>query len=299
VAKPGVLNTSMGSDASVYVFDYARYRREVVPVVQEWLRTLQFIDPIDATFVADEGTQFGRPIAGTNLVADSTTLGADLRFLGEPNQGDEWFDAWSARRCASSTCPSRTTCPWHQEETGPGNTANALIEWLIGKAGCLGERAFVGRTVTTGQFAVFLDACGFPPATRLRQLLDALGSRGRIVGYMWGGSAEGIHGWLDGGETRELAGELDGLELPDVGSTPDEVEADRRARLRRSDPGSFEPWSLAVLRAVARMAQARGHGLLWGNDVSWSTSDEVEQMRARFDSLPEGEQTPRPVRPLA
>ena len=245
----------MGSDARVYVFDHERYVREVVPVVHEWLRTLHLDDPLDATFVAYQSDDGLQPTPGTDLAAHSTTLGADLRFVGEPNAGHAWFDGWEPRRCRSETCPSRATCPWHQERFNVGQVANDLIEWLVVKNACLGDRAFVGRTTTVGNYAELLDAVGHPAGSRLRELLDALGSRGRVIGYQWQSYGEGIHGWLDADEATELVAELDTLDLPNVGATVDDLDANLRASFGATDPPPFEQWSLAVVRAIARLAR--------------------------------------------
>ena len=146
----------MGSDASVYVFDHERYVRKVVPVVVEWLRTLHLDEPIDRATVAFWTDALDSPVAGTDLVAHSTTLGADLRYLGSPNRDRAWFESWEARRCRSDTCPSQATCPWHRAEEGPPFVANELILWLIARTGCLGQRLFVGRTTTTAEYAAIL-----------------------------------------------------------------------------------------------------------------------------------------------
>jgi hypothetical protein len=258
----------MGSDARVYVFDDTRYRREVVPVIREWLRDFTLPDPGDWRLLAGETL----PHPGTSLAADSTSLGGDLRYLGPPTRGSGWWDGWEARRCASRTCPSRPTCPWYQIAPEQAITANRLIEKLIARAGCLGEWAFTGRTVTIASYSDYLDGLDRIESSRLRTLLDSLGSRGRLIGYT-GGSTGGIHGWLDATETQDLADELALLDLPPCPAGIEEIRVFPAAW--SNEDGPWQAWSLAVLQAMARVSARSDRGLLWAHDLEFETSSDV------------------------
>ncbi|MBL7260596.1 hypothetical protein [Paractinoplanes lichenicola] len=239
---------AVGADAEVFVFDYERYRQEIVPVLTGILRG----DPTPAWLedlfrAARPMDQWGFDVQWPRMVEElqerpfdlaghADWLGDDLRYLGEPPA--------KLMHRTLMPCPHGDGCFF-----GAGSqTFNALHEALVSTR-CLGSSQFVGRTVAPDFYRPVTDG-----------LLTALGSRGLVVGFQWEISS-GILGWLTVPETRELAERLDRLDLPRYEPTFAAMAEQDRNR-------DWAALSLSFVRTVATIAAGRGQGILWGNDVS-------------------------------
>ncbi|GAA1655445.1 hypothetical protein [Actinoplanes couchii] len=257
----------MGSDAELYVFDYHRYRTEVVAALVDLLRTGEPGDYLTGFLRAAE-PRFDqlrdRIVAGlgvqpADLARHCTYLGADLRYLhGEPR-----VDQRNTLTCVSASCPERDRCVLHRQRNAVEHL-NVLYEALVWRR-CLDRPRFVGRTFIPFTYDPLLDDLGVPAGDRLGRLLAALGTRGAVFGYTFG-TTEGVHGWLTGDETAELASLLDALPLPRFAPTYEKMDELHTV----SRQGGGPPWlglSLAFVRTVATIAAAEGRAVLWGNDV--------------------------------
>jgi len=267
----------------------------VVPAFKSWLRDLRIPAWLDARILSSEQL----PYANTDLDAHSTTLRPDLGFVGRPKTRDAWFDHWSERLCGPRECPQRGFCPLGlgaplDADAGMFSTATHMFEQLVVASGCLEESAFVGRSQNTGGYGDLLSKLGVADGSKTRALLDALGFRGRVVGYQFSNS-DGIHGWLDPVESNEMAIELHQLDLPSYEPTLERLRwfADLNRRLTlehrwnrswpdtewpESDRFPWEAFSLSYVRTICEIAAADGKGVLWGNDVS--SDDDVIRLMA-------------------
>jgi hypothetical protein len=266
---PGTDDQEVGADAEVHVFDYERYRAEIVPAMVDlmlgtppaWLATVIRTatptrdpdDPMSWPHMAERFRE--RPV---DLTAYCDWLGADLRYTG----GDPVERTWDRQaRCPSLTCPARTWCPMQRDQSRHHvEGLNALHEALI-EVCCLGESKFVGRSTNPYFYRPVLERHRAPAGDPIRGLLDALATRGAALGYQFG-VTEGIHGWLDGTETVQLVTGLDRLDLPPGEPLYPELPA--------APDGEARDWreqSLSRVRLVAAAAAEAGRGVLWGNDV--------------------------------
>ena len=263
----------MGSDAHVYVFDHARFMSEIVPIVHTALATGALAPEAEEVWgrIADEPWP---RLGGCDLVRDCTYLRpGDLAFEGAIDHPGPWYDHWEARACDSLDCPSRTQCPFHLSRRDATEDVIGLIEALVVDR-CLGESQFLGRSVNVAFYRDLLHPTIFDQRHPLTPLLEALGRRGRVIGYLFSNS-DGIHGWLDPAETGELAKRLSRLHLPQYDATFDAMKTFRH-RLEGPYGGtsyeppptfSFEQLSLSYVRTVATIAAQRQRGILWGNDL--------------------------------
>lgn len=271
----------MGSDAEIYLFDYRRYRGEVVPALVDLLRTGE-PGPYLTGFFRDT-------VTGHRMDFDSRwpAIAAHLHY--PPADLARWC-TWlsgdlglpgvhtTAQRpdliCPSLTCPERGHCVLHRDRAA-GEHLNVLYEALVWTH-CLDRPQFVGRTFDPYAYAPLLDALGVPAADPLRRLLTALGSRGAVLGYLFG-TTEGVHGWLTEAETTELAHRLSALPLPRFeASYPAmrdlhyaSLSRTVQARARGDDEPAWLELSLAFVRTVATIAASEGRAVLWGNDVGY------------------------------
>lgn len=282
----------MGADAAIHVFDYGRYRSEVVPAFVELLRSgeppawLSEIIKISSPGYDDEDTMSWttlvrrlreRPV---DIAAYCDWLGADLRYTGT-----QQVDRTSGKQlaCASLLCPARDRCPLHRDQDRHGvEGLNALHDALVSVL-CLGESQFVGRTVTPNFYRPVLERNRVPAGDPLQGLLAALATRGAVLGYRFG-ITEGIHGWLDPAETLQLAESLDRLDLPryEVAFTAMSSLFDPMFLRHDGCDRVHDDWretSLSFVRTVATIAAGDGKGVLWGNDVSGSTWTELYHLR--------------------
>ncbi|MET3428808.1 hypothetical protein BJ973_008020 [Actinoplanes tereljensis] len=261
----------MGADAEIFVFDYERYRGEVVPVLTALLRT-----GLPASWLADLFTRAehgydqawprladryrAEPV---DLARHCTWLGSDLRYAG-PTRVDR--SVGKRVRCDAPSCPERTRCPFHRDSDPAGaESLNVLHEALVASR-CLGPSVFLGRTITPDYYVPLLERLEVPAADPVRGLLDALATRGAALGHQYG-VTEGIHGWLTVAETAELAATLNRLPLPRYPPTFAAMTA-AAAAAGESRPAT----SLSFIRTVATIAAAGGRSVLWANDVgpeSW------------------------------
>ncbi|MER7335040.1 MULTISPECIES: hypothetical protein [unclassified Micromonospora] len=263
----------MGADAEIFVFDYGRYRGDVVPALLELLRTGEVVPWLDGVFRA--ATPMGgqgydvlwprlaarlreRP---TDLARYCTWLGPDLRYVGEDRVNRATGEQLT---CPSRTCPERVRCPFHRDNDPHAvEELNALHEALVAVC-CLGPSQFVGRSVTPDYYLPVLERQGVSADDPLRALLAALATRGAALGFQFGGT-EGIHGWLTVAETAELSARLARLDLPRYEPTFAAMAyLWRRARSTRCE---WQDVSLSFVRTVATIAAGAGRAVLWGNDV--------------------------------
>jgi hypothetical protein len=241
----------VGADAEIFVFDYERYRWEIVPALLSLLRTGSPVpwlaevlrdEPPDGYGWTEMAARFAaRP---TDLAAYCDWLGDDLRYGGD-----------GPVVCPSVACPERDDCPFHRSRRDRAEV-NALHQALV-VTRCLGPGQFVGRGFTPYRYQAVGD--------RVRELLAQLGRRGAVLGFQFVGT-DGIHGWLTGPETAELALLLDALPLPRFEASFGEMARRHRVNLER--PGeSWEELSLAFVRTVSAIAAGEGRAVLWGHDV--------------------------------
>ncbi|MCW3820014.1 hypothetical protein ONA91_36840 [Micromonospora sp. DR5-3] len=263
----------MGADAEIFVFDYQRYRDEVVPAFVELLRTGEPVPWLGEVFrSATPMGEYGYDVVWPRLAAQlreqptdlaryCTWLGRDLRYLGG-REVDR--SAGKLLTCSSLTCPERVRCRFHQGgDLQVVEELNALHEALVALR-CLGPSQFLGRTITPNFYLPVLERQDVPTGDPLRNLLDALATRGAAVGYQFG-VTEGIHGWLTVAETAELAARLDRLDLPRYQPTFAAM-ADRSKRGGFS-ASEWQELSLSFVRTVATVAACAGRAVLWGHDV--------------------------------
>ncbi|MFG3700934.1 hypothetical protein ACGF5C_23930 [Micromonospora sp. NPDC047620] len=263
----------MGADAEIFVFDYGRYRSDVVPALLELLRTGEVVPWLDDVFRAAtpmDGQGYDvlwprlasqlreRP---TDLARYCTWLGPDLRYVGEDRVNRATREQLT---CPSLTCPERVRCPFRQDgDRHAVEELNTLHEALVAVC-CLGPSQFVGRTVTPDYYLPVLERQGVPADDPLRALLAALARRGAALGYQYG-VTEGIHGWLTVAETAELAARLGHLDLPRYEPTfAAMANLSKRAGPTRRE---WQDVSLSFVRTVATIAAGAGRSVLWGNDV--------------------------------
>ena len=236
----------MGADACLFVFDYAKYRAEVVPGFAGLLR-----DGVAAEWMRDvlrEWTEQDEYRPAITEVMGAVDLGAHCSYLGED---------WSV---AVPVAGSR----------------NLYEKCVTGR--CLGEGQFLGRSVDCYFYWETLGELG--AQDRVRELLELLGRRGFVVGYSWTVGTDGIHGWLDPAETRELGERLFALDLPNYECSFVGMQGFRRVRNLVEGMGrellgtayehpeySFERLSLSYVRTVCQLAAREGKGVLWGNGV--------------------------------
>jgi hypothetical protein len=238
----------MGADATLFLFDYRRYRDEVVPALLELLRTGR-PRPWLAKLLDPPGDLLPYLRAQpTDIARHCTYLTRDLGYQGDQSRRGHGVETYSP--CPSRTCPDRGNCPLH-ETRGHGKNEPSLVLELLNMVyedavttRCLGASRFVGRSLYALDFLPLLDRLAVAARDPVRDLLAALELRGRVLGYQLAGS-EGIHGWLAPEETALLATRLDQLSLG----------------------GSTEEAMLSVVRDMAGRAAAAGRGLLWGNDI--------------------------------
>ncbi|SDS95006.1 hypothetical protein [Actinoplanes derwentensis] len=275
----------MGADAEIHVFDYQRYRTEVVPALVDLLRTgepgpflIAFFRDTAASHRMDFTARWPRMAAHlrtppTDLARHCTWLGPDLRHRPEPWLGTPRADQRHDLVCPSRTCPERGHCLLHGDRAGAENV-NILFEALV-TACCLDRPQFVGRTQDPLDYWPLLDAWRVPAGDPLRRLLAALADRGAVLGYGFG-VTEGVHGWLTEAETADLAHRLTALPLPRYEPTYEAmrdlhyVSMSRAAQARTAAPPPGPSWlevSLSFVRTVAVIAAAENRAVLWGNDV--------------------------------
>lgn len=242
----------MGADACLFLFDYAKYRAEVVPGF--------------AGLVGDLGTQ-------------CSYLGEDWSVVARVAGSRDLYErGWETRACRSDGCGARGRCPFH---CSGGTAVEELLFWFQSSVAerCLGEGQFLGRSVDCYFYWETLGELGAPD--RVRELLELLGRRGFVVGYRWTVGTEGIHGWLGPEETRELGEQLFGLDLPDYECSFAAMRGFRQVRDLAAGTGreflwpayehpecSFERLSLSYVRTVCQLAAREGKGVLWGNGVA-------------------------------
>ncbi|WP_143235435.1 hypothetical protein [Paractinoplanes atraurantiacus] len=266
----------MGSDARIYVFDYERYRAEVVPGVLSLLRGGD-VPPWLAGLPGSEWTDIWAPMAGrmrsrpVDLAAYCLWLGEDLAYLGNqlvmrPEGARQWL------RCPSTTCPERSRCSFHAgaEQENVEELSFLYAAWVTLR--CLGEGQFVGRSARPSAYDPLLEHLGVPGNDPIRLYLNALDVRGGVLGYEFENTG-GTYGWLNPAETADLAARLDKLDLPRYERTFAAASAAFGAF--HSGPSSELDWpalTLSFVRTVATIAATTGQGVLWGGDLypeSW------------------------------
>ncbi len=266
---------SVGADAVVYVFDYQRYRRTVVPGLTELIGGAGPTPWLDGVCdrLGDGFEREWRALAAalqeqpTDLARHCTWLGADLRHPGRPpavRDGWEHGGRWELVRCPSGTCPERAHCLLHEHLRRPATelmeTLFILVDAVTAECG-VGLGRFIGRNATLHGLLPLLRDLGVPPEDRVFELFAALGGRGWANGFALG-VADGVHGWLTPDEAAELAGRLDPLDLPAVEPTDAAMRRAHHDTMRAGGP-PWLPLTLAFVRIMAHRAAGGGHGLLF------------------------------------
>lgn len=263
----------MGSDAEVYLFDYLRYRDEVVPALHQLLRgtVVPLLHNLIERFpdwwdLPDEQFRTHVRYYPTELIGICSYLTRDFAFIGSVEDKDCWV-GWEKRACSSTSCPQRQHCPLHASQKGGLFEEFRILFESVVSATCLGEGQFVGRTMNTFGYYDVLEHFQIPANHPIRPLLNALESRGFVVGYGLGGIG-GIHGWLTPTETKELAEHLTSLPLPQYEASFAAMRSFEDAHGRYKHPTApFGELSLSFVRTVATIASTQHQSILWGNDV--------------------------------
>jgi hypothetical protein len=267
----------MGSDAEVFVFNYEKYIREVVPAFHEVLRTGQIPEWLQPVLKSRNIHDWSPP--RTDLLRYCTYLAEDLSWDGRYEDDRSCDVSWQQRACKSDECPERGHCPFHRSDQG--ELSFELLQLFEGAVAikCLGAGQFVGRSSKPIWYSEFLHEQGLKEDDRLFRLLAYLGKRGFLFGHTWSSGYEGIQGWLDPRETAELAWFLDHLLLPKYEASFDAMGGFHKPHPTKQlyekfgiteyeCPGfSFEALSLSFLRTVATIASSTDQGILWGNDL--------------------------------
>ncbi len=117
----------------------------------------------------------GKKYRAGNLEQNCKYLAIDLAYKG-PDEGVGLpFRGWEFRACQSAECPDRHTCVFHLEKgEGVAEGLNLLIDNAIARR-CLGDRQFVGRSVSAFEYWPILDKFGVAFNDRSRLLLTELG----------------------------------------------------------------------------------------------------------------------------
>jgi hypothetical protein len=290
---------SVGSDARIYVFDYDVYTREVVPTIRKLLLTGE-LEPWART-IWDEwyegywsSDRFDLTLLrNTDLDRHCTYLTHDLACRG-PGKSPQ--APWDERACRTESCQVRRWCPFHNQiPQRVIEELHILIRIAVEKR-CLGKSQFLGRSIDAGFYSEFLDKLGLAADHSIRVHLQALRTRGLVMGYAWA-NCDGIHGWLDPDETRELAENLGRLPLPQYEASfavldsmfeeirrrnqrytqlmkqrdSPELKAAAEAameKLTKQSEAEWPPLSLSFVRSVAAIASRDGKAVLWGNDIA-------------------------------
>ncbi len=284
----------MGSDAHVYVFDYDRYVTDVVPAAKRllltgelapwWARMVrQVLDAYELERYTEETIVSLTDRSGLDLDRYCTYLDADLglrnsrpdRYRAAKQQGQSYN--WEERACRSLDCPMRHICRFHLDtDTRKGSVEDfnvALVD-VVGMS-CLEEHQFVGRSRTAFRYQAFLEPAGVAECDPIYDLLERLGRRGFVVGYLFS-DGDGMHGWLTPAETQALLSRLDALALPRYEPTVAAMTAQYsqfgKRHAQEGLPGAqldaaWEALSLSFVRTLAAIAAGKEQGLLWGNDM--------------------------------
>jgi hypothetical protein len=257
----------MSSDATLYLFDFARHQSEIVPGIRRLLLDGEMDDWL-AEIAQREGMMF-REAGGVDLLAHCTYLNPTLGWDGVPEGDVERAELapWEQRACESTTCYDRDNCPWHLERKSVFTwDVNLLV--MLGVTGrCLGRGQFIGHNITLNLYRIPLDRRGVKRESRTWSLLQRLTLRGWVVGYAGQGAVTDLMGWLDPAETRELAELLESIDLPPLPPSFEDMDAARQGRLA-SFPRSvaLDDLSLCFVRTVARIAADSGQGIAWRNE---------------------------------
>lgn len=281
----------MGANAEIILFDHHRYLSEVVPAFRELLLTGprepgldQLLSSARARAVAaadrhDHPTNhrvvdFHRRLAGglgIDLERHCRLLDRDLSPTRPLTKITRFLGGWSDRRCRHAPCPEVGRCPLFQAD---GIEAEALfvavLHPTVGR--CLGQRAFIGRSINLSTWLLWLEELEVPAGAPVVGLLRRLGVRGFHIGYQWANS-DGIHGWLSPEETAELAELMADLPLPPLPPTLEAIPSTLTAFPDGSRRYHIEGWErssllLAFVRSIAGLARQRGMGVLLGLDLS-------------------------------
>lgn len=247
----------MGADACLHLLDDRAFYDQVVPAF---------------TRLVNDGTLGGglaevaqgcelelRGAGRADLAAHCTHLTSRLAWTGDP-AGATMLDSWERRRCQREDCPSAPTCPL-QHDTDDLDSLLLLFSAAV-EAHCSDE-VFLARTIDVTFVAPALDAGNVRQDAPARMLLTALGRRGYVLGYSFGGAGEGVHGWLDADEARALAAALSPLPLP-LPLPPPRADA-LQALTSRPDTDDMPALVLARIRAGCERAADVGRGVAWIN----------------------------------
>jgi hypothetical protein len=279
----------MGSEARIYEFDHRRYTREVVPALHRLLLTGEMVPWLRALWHdlrrewIDSGPEYTPyndldQLRGADLRRDCTYLRGDLAYLWIKTDVDPQHDPWESRAWRIHDCPSRHACPHHIDvDSLIGEDVHRFFNDVV-ILRCCGKSQFVGRSADVSWYRDLLDPQLLPARPSARALLEALGSRGYVVGYNHADGG-GVRGWLSALEARQLGEALSALDLPDYARTYEGMQRELEtlrgtSELHKGDRdtlerlnANFDQLSLSFVRTVCLIASGDGRGVLWGNDV--------------------------------
>lgn len=267
----------MGVTASLFIFDYDEYTREVVPLFLELLLTGKLPGWLQP-FMQYRRREMNLP-SGTDLWRNCDYLEPDLAWRGnyDLEPVSDW--GWERRACQSASCLERRQCPLHADRANeyPYDLFDLFRAMVSVK--CLGDDCSVGRSQTVSNYREVLSKLRINQFDPLYRLLAYLGKRALVVGYKWQYD-EGLNGWLDPAETAELAERLKLMDLPMYEASfaamndfygPDPeypVLYEKFGFGRYHCPGyTVEELRLSFVRTVATMAMAQKKGILWGQGL--------------------------------
>ncbi|MFX1536242.1 MAG: hypothetical protein ACFFDI_18660 [Promethearchaeota archaeon] len=291
----------MGSDAEIYVFDYYKFKKKVVPEFHKLLAGQTNSPWFESHYTKNLPEEWQKYIVDrkTNIRENCEILDKDFSYVGF-YFADQVFDedfsyknydrlyGSEARYCYSDSCPeAEFNCPFHknQDQCGVLEPLHELFQVVIGNH-CLSHSQFVGRTMNPFRFHDFFKQRDENETEDLKPFLYKLGSRGKLIGYGWANS-DGIHGWLTPIETQEFVDVLSKIDLPSYNPTLKNLQKFMDAVHYINDINDFgyserrpypqtvkmvratmwDDLALSFIRTMGIIALRKKQGLLWGNDI--------------------------------
>ena len=170
----------MGADAFIFVFDYSRYRTEVVPAFVTFLKDGSVPGWLTELRRRREQSRYGefaapnqelRIVDGIDLSAHCTHLDADLAPAGRAIYSRSLYESdWSDRVCRSSQCPERLRCSFVEARARSTADPEQLLDLLqLGVTQtCLGPCQFLGRSIDALWYWNLLNDIGLPQDDPIR-----------------------------------------------------------------------------------------------------------------------------------
>ncbi|GAA0910547.1 hypothetical protein [Virgisporangium aurantiacum] len=260
-------------DAGLYLFDYRRFHERVVPAfrrlhadddVEPWLETAWRSTRRQPSLVP-RFTRHLREVTAELMASPDLTGDLPRELIPAPTRRPK------RRRSPIDRSASRQA-DWPIEH----EAVRDWLEWrdlqyllqVAVEATCLGDSVkLTGHTV----FDACVDGDRYqslyydPDVVPLREWLEE-----RAVAWVqdYDHNWVGIRGWLDPDESWLLAEGLAKYRPVHDAATFEAIEAARVDGSAPCSDGGNHPWRLATIRAVAQLAAGRGHGVLWGWDLT-------------------------------